>query len=122
MNHLEAEIQEACVRWFQYQYSHIGNLLFAVPNGGSRNKIEAVNLKRQGVTPGVSDLILFQKRETYGALCIEMKAGKGTQSDAQKVWQKTVERFGYKYVICYSLEEFINEVNGYMNLGSYDRR
>ena len=33
--------------------------LFAVPNGGYRNKIEAANLKRQGVIAGVPDFILI---------------------------------------------------------------
>ncbi|WP_289227286.1 VRR-NUC domain-containing protein, partial [Parabacteroides goldsteinii] len=33
-------------------------LLFAVPNGGSRHKIEAANMKRQGVKRGVADVIL----------------------------------------------------------------
>ena len=31
-------------------------LLFAVPNGGSRHKVEAANMKRQGVKRGVADV------------------------------------------------------------------
>lgn len=34
-------------------------LLFAIPNGGSRNIREGANLKRQGVTRGVADVILL---------------------------------------------------------------
>jgi len=43
---------------------------FAIPNGGSRNKIEAVNLKREGVKAGVSDLCVILKDRV---LFLEMK-------------------------------------------------
>ena len=38
-------------------------LYFAVPNGGSRDVREAANLRRTGVLPGVSDLLLFRPGE-----------------------------------------------------------
>ena len=39
-------------------------LLFAVPNGGSRHKIEAANMKRQGVKRGVADVSFrYRKRD-----------------------------------------------------------
>ena len=43
---------------------------FAIPNGGSRNKMEAVNLKREGVKAGVSDMQVILKDKV---LFIEMK-------------------------------------------------
>lgn len=43
---------------------------FAVPNGGSRNKLEAINLKREGVKAGVSDLIIITRDKV---LFLEMK-------------------------------------------------
>lgn len=110
----EANLQSACVSWFRLQYKKLAPLLFAVPNGGSRNKIEAVNLKRQGVRAGVADLILLFPRQGHGALLIEMKFGTGRQRPAQKEWQHVVEAAGYKYVICRSLDEFMCEVNNYL--------
>lgn len=44
---------------------------FSVPNGGSRNKIEASNLKKEGVRSGVSDLVIILKSKV---LFLEMKA------------------------------------------------
>jgi hypothetical protein len=35
-----------------------------------------------------------------------MKKPGGRVSDAQKAFKAAVERFKYKYVVCYSLEEF----------------
>lgn len=112
----EANLQSSCVTWFDLQYPKLFPLLFAVPNGGSRNKIEAVNLKRQGVKAGVADLILLFPRNGHGALLIEMKYGKGRQRDTQKGWQKVVEAAGYRYVICRTLEEFMREVNNYLGI------
>ena len=43
---------------------------FAIPNGGSRHKLEAINLKREGVKSGVSDLCVILKNRV---LFIEMK-------------------------------------------------
>ena len=42
-------------------------LLFAVPNGGSRHKIEAANMKRQGVKRGVADVILQIPKKGYAS-------------------------------------------------------
>lgn len=110
----EANLQSSCVSWFDLQYPKLSPLLFAVPNGGSRNKLEAVNLKRQGVKAGVADLILLFPRGGHGALLIEMKYGKGRQRDTQKSWQRTAEAAGYRYVICRTLDEFMCEVKKYL--------
>ena len=110
----EGYLQSECVRWFRLQYPKMEKLLFAVPNGGSRKLIEAKRLKGQGVVAGVSDLILLVPNRGYFALCIEMKFGKGKQTENQKEWQKAVEKEKYKYVICRSIDEFISEINNYM--------
>jgi hypothetical protein len=113
---LEAKLQKSCVRWFRMQYPSIEPLLFAVPNGGSRNEIEAAELKRQGVTPGVSDLILLVRSKTgkYPSLCIEMKAEDGSQSENQEKWQRSCEAAGNRYVVCRTLDSFMEEVNAYL--------
>ena len=111
---LEHDIQCSCVKWFRTQYPQLSNLLFAVPNGGFRNKATAVKMKAEGVIPGVSDLILLHKSGDYGALLIEMKTNKGRQSENQKAWQAHVIEFGYKYVVCRSLEDFIKEIKDYL--------
>lgn len=112
---LEAQLQEACVRWFTYSYQQYEKLFFAVPNGGSRNQIEAYNLKLQGVTPGVSDLILLVPNKTYHALCIEMKHGKGKQTEHQIMFQNSVEAAGYQYTVCRTFEEFETTIKTYLS-------
>lgn len=114
MSHPESILQRQCVKWFRLQYTGIGNLLFSVPNGGFRNQIEAKIMKGEGVVSGVSDLILLYSNGVYNSLCIEMKAPGGKQTDKQREWQALAERHGNKYVVCHSLDEFMSEVNGYM--------
>ena len=110
----ESRIQHNCILWFRMQYPELALLLFAVPNGGKRDARIGAQMKYEGATAGVSDLILLVPKKGYAALCIEMKKPGGVQSEKQKEWQRKAEKFRNKYVICHSLEEFMNEVNGYL--------
>ncbi len=88
---------------------------FAVPNGGRRDKVTGAKLKAEGALAGVADLILLIPKNGYASLCIEMKTPDGIHRDSQKLWQKEVEAVGNKYVICRSLEDFIREIQEYLN-------
>lgn len=114
MTHEESNIQRWCVYWFRSQYPHLARMLFAVPNGGARSRVTASILKGEGVVAGVADLILLVPAGGYHALCIEMKTPKGRQQPTQKEWQTDVERHGYKYIVCRSVDQFIAEVRGYL--------
>lgn len=60
---------------------NVGLVFFSIPNGGTRNKREAANLKLSGVTAGIPDLCLLVKSKT---LFIEMKKNNGKLSEHQK--------------------------------------
>lgn len=111
----EHYIQCACVRLFRYKYPDLQPLLFAIPNGGRRDKVTAAQLSAEGVVAGVSDLILLVKRGPYGGLCIEMKTDKGRQSPAQRAWQQAVEAAGFAYIICRNVDEFDTKVTQFLN-------
>ena len=115
MTHEESKLQQACVRWFRLQYPKYARLLFAVPNGGGRSKVEAAILKGEGVVAGVADLLLLVPTQKHPYLCIEMKTPKGRQSPAQRDWQREVEAVGAVYKVCRSLEEFMQIVNDYVD-------
>lgn len=110
----EHRIQCECVRWFRLQYPKLHHALFAVPNGGRRDATTGAKLKAEGVLAGVSDLILLHRNSQYGALLIEMKTRTGRQRDTQREWQHAIEQDGYKYVVCRSVDDFINQVNDYI--------
>lgn len=111
----EHRIQCACVRWFNLKYPTLRGRLFAVPNGGRRDRATGARLKGEGVVPGVADLILLKCNRDYGALLIEMKTGSGRQSQSQKTWQENISSEDeYKYVVCHSTDDFIREVTDYL--------
>lgn len=111
----EADIQSEFFNQVKLLFPQIPEkLLFAVPNGGSRNKIEATNLKRQGVKRGVADVILLIPKKGFASLCIEFKTKTGRQSDEQKEFQMQAEKCGSKYVIVRSVKEAIEKVGEYL--------
>lgn len=116
--HVESLLQRSCVAWFRAKFPEREKILFAVPNGGGRSRIEAGIMKAEGVTAGVSDLILLEGHGGYGALCIELKTtDKGSrQRTSQQAWQKAAERAGNLYVVVRTLEEFQAVVTRYLAL------
>ncbi len=119
MIHREHELQKACVIWFRLQYPEYALLLFAVPNGGNRNPREAARLKSEGVTAGISDLILLlphkvNDRVLSNSLCIEFKTAKGKQQKTQKAFEKAVILNGSRYQIIRSVDEFIKLIEWHL--------
>jgi len=114
MRHLESNIQQMCVAWFRLQYRDLAPLLFAVPNGGARSRVEAAIMKAEGVTAGVADLILLVPRGGHHCLCIEMKTPDGRQTPAQKEWMAHAVSAGAVYSICRSFEGFQTEIRNYL--------
>ena len=74
----EANEQIKLFRWASFATAKYPclTLLHHIPNGGSRNQLEARNLKLQGVKSGVPDICLPVPRGKYHGLYIEMKYGK----------------------------------------------
>lgn len=114
MRHDESRIQQGAVRWFRMQYPGLSGVLFSVPNGYRTSESQARVAKAEGLLSGVSDLILLYPSCGYHALCIEMKTQKGRQQPSQKDFQKAVESLGYRYVVCRSLEDFMEQVRQYV--------
>lgn len=115
LSHEEADIQSEFFKQVKLFFPRIPDkLLFAVPNGGSRNKLEAINLKRQGTKSGVADVILLIPKGGFASLCLEFKTKTGKQSQDQKEFQKQAENCGSKYVIVRSVKDAIKEVKKYL--------
>lgn len=126
----EHELQSACILWFRYQYPKYKKLCFAIPNGGSRSKKtfenktgqkvtyspEAQRMKKEGLVPGVCDLFLSIPRGKYHGLYLETKWGKNSLSEDQQDFITEVIAQGYKAIVYRSLDQFMQEINNYLNL------
>ena len=91
-------------------------LLFAIPNGGRRDMIEARHLKETGVKPGVPDICLPVPVHHYTALYIEMKRTKGGRvSEDQRGWIAALNRVGCLAVVCKGWEEARTVILNYLS-------
>ena len=70
-------------------------LLFAIPNGGHRNKGTAVKLKAEGVKAGVLDTCLPVARGGWHGAFIELKVGHNRPTPEQKAWIRNLSEQGY---------------------------
>lgn len=113
----EAQEQTWLMQWSRYasvKWPEL-DLLYHVPNGGSRNAIEAARLKAQGVKKGVPDLCLPVPRGDYHGLYIELKRQKnGVLSADQKQWIKSLRDQGYMVEVCRGFQEAANVIEHYL--------
>lgn len=95
--------QQCLLRWAEFMSGKFPELkrLFHIPNGGSRNKLEAANLKKQGVKAGVPDLCLPVARGGYHSLYIELKAKNNKPTKDQKEWLSFLDEQGHKTAVCW---------------------
>ena len=114
MNNLESNLQQACIRWFDLQFPALKPLLYAVPNGGKRNAREAARLKREGVRPGIPDLVLAIPMLPYHGLYIELKTPKGRLQPSQRDVLLRLEDQGYMTQIVRSFDEFQSLITKYL--------
>jgi hypothetical protein len=106
-----------------YQWPEL-NWLFAIPNGGTRNKIEAGFLKASGVRSGVPDIMLPVPRWGKCGLFIELKVGNNKPTTNQDQWLKALDGLGYLTVVCYdwqvAREVIIQYLEGSPDESSHD--
>lgn len=114
--------QIAVIQWAQYAVNHYPELkwLHHIPNGGSRNRLEAVKLKQMGVKAGVSDLCLPYPKGIYCGLYIEMKFGNNRQQETQKEFLRDMAEAGHFVVTCYSAEDAVKVIEEYLQLTSVE--
>lgn len=109
---MEDRLQAEIVAYFNNQYclKHHNPrfMIFAIPNGGNRNKIEAMKFKATGLLAGASDLVVILPN--FVAF-VELKTDLGIQSEVQKDFANRVDVLGFEYIIIKSLEQFKQWLN-----------
>lgn len=118
----EAQEQTTLFQWAAYHLELELQSMFAIPNGGSRNQIEALHLKQQGVKAGVPDIFVPCMRGGYGGLFIEMKRRKGGRlSEAQREMIDNLRCCGYRVEVCEGWEAARDVITEYMNENTVQR-
>jgi hypothetical protein len=103
MMRAEEQLQRSVVQLLAL-YEARGLLAYChVPNGGWRTPAEAGIFRAMGVRRGVPDLLLWTPGgKSFG---VELKAGRGKESDAQALWRSTLETLGHRVYVCWSIDE-----------------
>ncbi len=114
----ESTEQMRVINWARYNEYRAPELklLHHIPNGGSRNKAEAANLKAQGVKAGVPDLCLPVPCGGAYGLYIEMKFGSNKPTEKQKWWLEQLKKYGYITKVCWTAEEAIETIADYLGI------
>ena len=107
----EHHLQVACIKYYRLCYPKTERCLFAIPNGGARNKATAGELKAEGVLAGVADLFLARPGLNKHGHFIEMKIPGGKQTLSQRTFERTVVAQGYAYVVIRTIDDFITYVD-----------
>lgn len=110
---VEHDIQATCIEWFDLQYA--GLLLYAIPNGGKRDKVTAAKMKAEGVRRGIPDLKLAVTTQEYAGLYIETKTTTGRPSDEQLIAHAYLRSQGYAVEMVRNLEEFQAVIRTYLH-------
>ena len=118
MHSSEHDEQVALFKWAAHMALHHPelDLLFAVPNGGKRDKIIALQMQREGVKPGVPDVCLPVPRQGWHGLFIELKYGRNTPTEYQLSWLERLIEQGYLAVVCYGWEEAVDVIKDYLGM------
>lgn len=93
----EHEIQREAVQWIR---QHTPHLVYAIPNGGKRGRMEAMRLVVEGVTAGMPDLHIPALK-----LWIEMKTPTGAVSKVQKEIHERLKACGQTVAVCRSVDD-----------------
>lgn len=108
--------QFAFLEWLRKNHMDLAKKIFAIPNGGSRNKIEATRMKCEGVKAGVPDLMLPHAQYPYHGLFIEMKSMESGTKPSEKQIEviAALRQDNYAAFVCHGWGQAAWLVTNYM--------
>lgn len=110
----EDHIHKAIIDYIRYQYP--GVAVAHPANEGKRTRFEQFKIKYLGVSPGLLDILVFEKRGKYSGLAIEVKAGKNRPTENQELWLERLTRSGWLAGWFNNFDDAKKLVDGYFNL------
>lgn len=114
----EHQIQKAAFQYIRLKQAQDWRwrLVYAIPNGGHRNKVSAAKMKAEGATSGVWDISVDYPVAPYSGLKIEVKTERGALTTSQKEMQSLYQQAGYLCKVCRTPEEIWSTIKRYFSL------
>lgn len=88
-----------------------------IPNESKRSAAYGAKMKRMGLRKGFPDIFIPTARRDFHGLFIELKRDRlAYPKKEQREWIEYLNRQGYRAVICWGVDEAINEIRKYMGI------
>ena len=97
-------------------YLDLKNVLYCGSMGGQYQKFHSQRnkAKASGYKRGFPDLFIYEPRENYYGLAIELKVGYNKPTNEQLAWIEELNERGYKACVCTGIEETLEVINNYL--------
>ena len=108
----EYELQKSVCKYLDFKYK---GLLYNGSAGGMKTYISvAKKMKETGYKSGFPDLFIYQPKDGYNGLAIELKVKGNYASPTQKDWIKRLNDRGYLAKVCTGFDDAIQIIDEYL--------
>lgn len=117
-HHIQTRFMVMCVD-HEFEYPDL-RFIFAVPNGGMRQRQTAIILKDEGVKRGVPDVCLPIPRGGFHGWWCEFKYSRNKPSEVQEDFIAFLRLQGFYVLVSWSASEAIKDLIAYLDLPADD--
>ena len=109
----ESRLQSEVVRYISLQYP---KARYCASLGGQYQPFQSQRNKARstGYSKGFPDLFLYEARNGYHGLALEIKTIKGRATKEQKEWIEALNERGYKAEVVKGLPDILELIDGYL--------
>ena len=109
----ESRLQSEVVKYIQLQYP---KARYCASLGGQYQPFQSQRnrARRTGYSKGFPDLFIYEARNGYHGLALEIKTIKGRATKEQKEWIESLNERGYKAAVVKGLPEILNCIDSYL--------
>lgn len=110
----EERLQSEVVRYIQLQYP---KARYCASLGGQYQPYQSQRnrARRTGYSKGFPDLFIYEARNGYNGLALEIKTIKGRATKEQKEWIAALQKRNYKAEICKGLPAILQLIDDYLS-------
>ena len=110
----ESRLQSEVVKYIQLQYP---KARYCASLGGQYQPFQSQRnrARRTGYSKGFPDLFIYEARNGYHGLALEIKTIKGRATKEQKEWIEALNERGFKAEVVKGLPAILKLIDSYMN-------
>ena len=110
----EERLQSEVVKYIQLQYPKVK---YCASLGGQYQPFQSQRnrARRTGYSKGFPDLFIYEARNGYNGLALEIKTIKGRATKEQKEWIAALQKRNYKAEICKGLPAILQLIDDYLS-------